>query len=279
MAGRIRVGTSGYAIADWRGTVYPRGLAQRRWLSYYARELGFDCVEINATYYRSLAAKSFAAMAEGTPADFCFSVKGNRAFTHDLFDPRLAGRPDEAAALAAARDFAGTLAPLREANKLAALLLQFPVFFTPGPASRNYLLRLRAALPGLRLVVEFRHSDWAKEEEFVFLRDHGLAYCAVDEPQLPRLLPLLPRVTAAPGYLRLHGRNPDWFNATLAHRYDYDYSAGELRELLPAVAALADAADEVFIFFNNCHLGRAAHNAHALQDLLGLARPPATLFS
>ena len=133
---KVRVGTSGYAIPDWRGTVYPLDLPQPRWLPYYSRELGFNCVEINATYYRPLAAKSFAAMAECTPADFCFSVKGNRAFTHDLFDHRLPKRPDEAGALAAARAFADTLAPLREANKLAALLLQFPVFFPPSPAAR-----------------------------------------------------------------------------------------------------------------------------------------------
>lgn len=278
MAGRICIGTSGYVFPDWRGTVYPRDLPQARWLAYYARELGFACVEINATYYRALTPRAYAGMVAATTRDFTFTVKGNRAFTHDPFDPRLAAGPDETAALTAARAFARTLAPLREAGKLSALLLQFPVYFTPSPGARAYLSRLREALAEDRLVIEFRHAGWGTDEAFAFLRAGGLAYCAVDEPPLPRLLPLLPRVTAAPGYLRLHGRNRNWFNAPREQRYHYDYRAEELRALLPAVTTLAAEADEVFVFFNNCHLGKAAHNAHALQDMLGQTRPAATIF-
>lgn len=42
----IRVGTSGYSFPDWVGTVYPRDLPQKAWLSYYAR--WFNAVEINS---------------------------------------------------------------------------------------------------------------------------------------------------------------------------------------------------------------------------------------
>ncbi|HNW92649.1 MAG TPA: DUF72 domain-containing protein [bacterium] len=278
MSGRIRIGTSGYSFPDWRGTVYPRGVPAARWLVYYAQDLGFDCVEINATYYRPLPARTYAGMATATPADFRFTIKGHRGFTHDPFDPRLAARPDTAAALAAAGAFAATLDPLRAAGKLAAVLLQFPVMVTPSPVLHDYLRRLREAFPDDRLVIEFRHRDWATAEQLAFLRAAGLAYCAVDEPPLPQLMPLQPVVTAAPGYLRLHGRNRNWFNAARELRYDYDYSPAELQALLPAVRTLADDSDEVFVFFNNCHLGKAARNARALQDLLGIVRPPATLF-
>ncbi len=275
---RIRIGTSGYAFPDWKGTVYPAKLPASRYLDYYARDLGFDCVEINATYYRPLHERDYAGMAAAVPADFRFAVKGNRVFTHDLFDPRLPQRPTPDEALRAARDFAQTLQPLREAGKLAAVLLQFPVMFTPRPGAFDWLLRLHEAFRGDRVVIEFRHGDWLTESTFAMLQQRDLGYCVVDEPQLPRLLPLMPRVTAAPAYMRLHGRNPQWFNAARELRYDYLYSAAELQSLQPAIEGLAAGADEVYVFFNNCHLGKAARNARDLQDLRGIVRPAATLF-
>jgi len=46
----VRVGCSGWNYADWRGTVYPKGVPPSRWLEHYATM--FDTVEINATFYR-----------------------------------------------------------------------------------------------------------------------------------------------------------------------------------------------------------------------------------
>src|SRR5262249_50435061 len=40
----LRVGTSGWQYADWRGRFYPAGLPQRLWLEEYART--FDTVEV-----------------------------------------------------------------------------------------------------------------------------------------------------------------------------------------------------------------------------------------
>jgi uncharacterized protein YecE (DUF72 family) len=45
----IRIGTSGFSFKDWKGTIYPENLSSQDTLIYYQRELGFDCVEINAT--------------------------------------------------------------------------------------------------------------------------------------------------------------------------------------------------------------------------------------
>ena len=47
---RFWVGTSGWSYRHWRGVFYPQGVAQRRWLEYYADR--FRTVEINATFYR-----------------------------------------------------------------------------------------------------------------------------------------------------------------------------------------------------------------------------------
>ena len=44
------VGTSGWQYRDWRGVLYPPGLAQSRWLEYYAGCYG--TVENNGAFYR-----------------------------------------------------------------------------------------------------------------------------------------------------------------------------------------------------------------------------------
>jgi uncharacterized protein YecE (DUF72 family) len=39
MAPPIRVGTSGWIYPHWRGRFYPKGLPEKRWLSYLAERL------------------------------------------------------------------------------------------------------------------------------------------------------------------------------------------------------------------------------------------------
>lgn len=58
----IKIGTSGFSFPDWRGTVYPKKLQPKDALAYYNNELGFDCVEINSTYYTLVSDKSFEGM-------------------------------------------------------------------------------------------------------------------------------------------------------------------------------------------------------------------------
>ena len=44
------IGTSGWQYRHWRETFYPRGVAQAKWLEYYAAR--FSTVESNAAFYR-----------------------------------------------------------------------------------------------------------------------------------------------------------------------------------------------------------------------------------
>lgn len=48
----IKLGTSGFSYPDWKGTVYPKKLKQAEMLEYYEQELGFNCCELNFSYYR-----------------------------------------------------------------------------------------------------------------------------------------------------------------------------------------------------------------------------------
>lgn len=88
--GRLFIGTSGYNYKHWPGVFYPPGLPQSRWLEFYCRH--FETVELNVTFYRLPARKTFEGWYKKTPADFVFAAKGSRFITHikrmrDCFQP------------------------------------------------------------------------------------------------------------------------------------------------------------------------------------------------
>lgn len=163
-----------------------------------------------------------------------------------------------------------SILPLKQKNKLGAVLLQFPVFFYPGNDAKDYILKCKEKFQDVPLVIEFRNGSWAKPETFEFLKNNNIAYCMVDEPKLPRLMPFINEVTSDIGYLRLHGRNKNWFNAPLNQRYDYLYSDKELEEFLPEIDKIVKHSKTAYLFLNNCHAGSAVKNARKLKEMLGI---------
>jgi len=267
----IRIGTSGFSFKDWVGTVYPDGFNLKDALVYYQDKLGFDCVEINSTYYTLIPDRVAAGWANKTAENFEFLVKAYRGVTHDPFDARLG--PEKPGVEKAYEDIERSvfsLQPLVKSKKLGAVLLQFPIFFVPGNESTDYMLECRKRFKGIPLVVEFRNKGWAKPETFEFLKKNGLGYCAVDEPKLPRLMPFVNEVTSDVGYLRFHGRNNNWFNAPMEVRYDYLYSEDELKEFVPEIKKMEKNSKNLYILFNNCHAGKAVKDAKKLKGMLGL---------
>lgn len=277
----IKIGTSGYSFPDWKGTVYPTKLQPKTYLSYYQQDLGFDCVEINSTYYSLVSPKMMEGMAKKTCGNFEFTVKSYRGFTHDPFDFRKGNdRPSFAAAFEDVEKFKFSIQPLKDSGKLGAVLLQFPPFFLPAPETRNYLLELKEKFAGIPLAIEFRNRAWAgpansqpaasEGSTFDFLRKNGLGYCIADEPPLPLLMPFVNEVTSDMAYLRLHGRNMNWFKVSAGERYNYLYSDDELATFIPEIEIMVRESKKVYIFFNNCHIGFAARNAQKMKELLGL---------
>ncbi len=83
----VLVGTSGWQYKDWRGGLYPAGVAQRRWLEHYATQ--YRTVENNGSFYRLPLRETFEGWRERTPDDFVMAVKASRYLTHvrKLRDP------------------------------------------------------------------------------------------------------------------------------------------------------------------------------------------------
>ena len=114
MAGRIRIGVSGWRYPPWRGNFYPAGLAQARELQFAAR--AFNSIELNGSFYSLQRPSSYACWARETPPGFVFAVKGGRYITHML---KLRN-----ARTALANFLASGLLELRD--KLGPILWQFP---------------------------------------------------------------------------------------------------------------------------------------------------------
>lgn len=257
----VLVGTCGFSYRDWVGPFYPAGTKSADMLEYYARR--FSAVEIDSTYYAIPKPQLFERMAARTRAAFTFTVKAPGSITHVPADAEPAKTEIGA--------FLECLQPLIESRKLGAVLAQFPHSFRPDADGRTRLEELRTWWPRLPIVCEFRHRDWQRDDVLVSLRELGMGWCNVDEPQFSSLMRPGAEVTSEIGYVRFHGRNYEkwWRQERASHeRYSYLYGEQELEAWIPRIADVAGQTEKTFVFFNNHHLGRAADNALQMRRLL-----------
>ena len=254
---RVLVGTSGYSYDDWVGPFYPQGTARQDFLSLYARE--FPVVELNFSYYQQPNRRTLDRMLAATTADFSFALKAHKSMTHEIGE---SWEKDIEA-------FRAGIQPLVDAGRLAAVLLQFPYSFAYTTESRSRLATLCGKLEGLPLAVEFRKSDWLREQVFEGLRQRGVSLVSVDEPSLPKLLPPTTETTGRLGYVRFHGRNKEaWWTGDNASRYDYLYNKDELEEWVQRIRLIMERVPVLLLFFNNHWRGNAAQNAREMRLLL-----------
>ena len=282
MTAKIRIGTCSWAdealVRHW----YPKGVrsAEER-LRYYAER--FSTVEVDSTYYRLPEPETTARWAERTPSGFAFHVKAFGMMTRhpvrlEQLPPDLRGlaevdergrveRPPRELRAEVFRRFREALEPLRATGKLGGILLQFPSYVVPKPASYAYLEWAREELAGHEVLVEFRHRDWLEDLErartLAFLEELGAAFVVTDSPntEAKNLVPTVVAVTSRISYVRLHGRNASTWNVrgrSAAERFDYLYGEDELREWVEPLRELAGRAEEVYAFFNNNGRSRAA---------------------
>jgi uncharacterized protein YecE (DUF72 family) len=261
----IEIGTSGFSFDDWKGVIYPQHLKKEDWLRYYEKELGFNTLEVNFTYYTLPSPRSLEGMSRKTSESFQFVVKAFKGMTHEIKDTITHTLLNNKQTF---DKFIYSLKPLIDAGKLGCVLAQFPFSFYPRAENLDYLRRFKELMGDIPLIIEFRNRHWRKEKTLQFLKEHLMGYCAVDEPRLPQLMPFYPEATSDIGYFRFHGRNTKWFNVPTSVRYDYLYSKEELEEFLPPIKMISSKTKIVFIFFNNCHAGSAAKNATMLIRML-----------
>ncbi len=260
---QIRVGPAGWSYADWSGYVYParrtKGFHEAAYLSEF-----FDTIEINTSFYQPLRpdhAALWVARVSANPA-FLFTAKLWQKFTHDP----CASAEDERAVRAG-------FDVLRQAEKLGAVLLQFPFSFHCTKETVGYLTAVLKRFADYPLVVELRHASWQTEETLALLREHNAGFCNIDQPIIGRSLEPSAASTSPVGYVRLHGRRYDtWFSdnpATPAHeRYNYLYSEEELEPWAARIRTVNQHARNTFVITNNHYQGKAVVNALQLISIL-----------
>ena len=260
---RILVGPAGWSYADWKGILYParreKGFHEATYLADF-----FDSIEINTSFYQPLKPDLAAQWLERIAANprFLFTAKLWKKFTHQ--DDRTA---EDVKIVRAGFDV------LRDADRLGAVLLQFPFSFhntAPNLARLNHLLDEFAVYP---LVVEVRHASWAKKEFYELLHQRGVGFCNIDQPVIGRSIQPSERVTSPIGYVRLHGRRYDtWFSDDPAsppsERYNYLYSEEELEPWVKRIEHVAESAKTTFVVTNNHFQAKGIVNALQLIHLL-----------
>lgn len=178
--------------------------------------------------------------------------------------------------------FLDALAPLIETSKLGALSFQFPPSYRNTEGHRDYLKLLPELFPDVPISVEFRRRDWLDAEHaddtLALLRDAGLSYTMVDEPQVGSgsVPPVYGVTNPKLAVVRFHGRNRvNWyhFGGSSRDRFDWDYSDAELAEWLPNLEQAQQAAERVHVFFNTNRADQGVRNAVRLMDQLKLKHP------
>jgi uncharacterized protein YecE (DUF72 family) len=116
--------------------------------------------------------------------------------------------------------------------------------------------------------VEFRNAQWSSQNVFRELSRRRVALCSTDMPDLPGLSPQMDIPTSSFAYVRLHGRNPLWWEGDATSRYAYLYSEKELESIAVRITNIASVCDKVFVYFNNHWKGNAVINALRLREML-----------
>ncbi len=280
MERRIRVGTSGWIYQHWRGRFYPKGLPEKRWLSYLAERL--PTVEVNGTFYSLTRPSACEAWRAAVPEDFVFAVKGSRYITH-MLKLRNFVKP-------LANFFASGV--LRLGKTLGPILWQLPPqlrfdrsraepFLAALPrdvrgaerSARRHDERTtgRAALTApdgrdrrLCHAIEVRHESWLSDEALETLSKHDVSLVAADTAGKHPFSLL--RTSRRIAYVRLHGAR---------RLYEGAYTGSELDEWAARCREWAAEGSDVFVYFDNDRDAQAAHDAIALQQRIDGGLAPA----
>jgi uncharacterized protein YecE (DUF72 family) len=239
---KIWIGTSGWTYDDWRGPFYPRDVAKRRWLDWYANQ--FATTEINGSFYRTPSLETVRRWRDETPDDFLFAWKASKFITHWK---RLGDDSPKSLKLMNTR--------LRAlGSKLGPVLFQLPAHFEADiERLESFLAMLRGRRH--RYVFEFRHESWYAAKVLALLHEHDVALCLSDHHQAPAPW----KATARHVYVRGHGPGGHYKN---------HYPETELKTWAESIRRWRRGGREVFVYFDNDQKSAAPKDAHRLRSLL-----------
>jgi uncharacterized protein YecE (DUF72 family) len=232
------IGCSGYYYSYWKNRFYPKGVAPKDWLSYYASV--FNTVELNGTFYKTPKLFALKRYAAATPKDFKFSVKMSKYITHfsRLKDCK--------------KDILDFQELIREGlgNKLQHYLFQLPPSYHYTEENLSKIISNISHKP--ENVIELRHESWWVPQVEKAFKKAKLTFCNVDFPGLKTYF----IHTTDHFYLRLHG-NPELFKSS--------YNEKVLKAFKKQFPAKCKTQS---IYFNNTYYEAGYENAQTLLQLI-----------
>jgi uncharacterized protein YecE (DUF72 family) len=168
---QIHVGCAKWERKDWVGKIYPKGTKDADFLNHYAKR--FNCIELNATFYRIPTVKQVEGWKAKVGPDFKFSPKFTDQITH--FKRLKDADAITSVFLEGINAFGENLGPV---------FLQTPPNY--APKNLDTLEAYIESLPDdLDLFVELRHPGWFNDKEisekvFDMLERHGAGAIITD---------------------------------------------------------------------------------------------------
>ena len=267
----LRFGPAGWMYKDWEGIVYPDAKPPRfdplRYIAGF-----FDTVEINSSFYGPPVARTAASWVKRVEEhrDFRFTAKLWKRFTHERDSAWTTKDVDQVRA---------GFDVMMDADRLGAVLLQFPWSFKRTDESREWLGDVVRTFNRYPLVVEVRHTSWLAPEFMASLAEEGVGFVNIDQPLYHNSIGPSAHVTSHVAYVRVHGRNyKDWFRdkAPVEQRYNYLYKAHELEPWVEHVnEIIADpTVSDAYVVTNNHYKGKAVANAAMLKSMVTGTKVP-----
>ncbi|HUI29257.1 MAG TPA: DUF72 domain-containing protein [Candidatus Acidoferrales bacterium] len=265
----IYAGTAGWSYPDWYGPFYPEKKEKAfSELKFYADF--FDCVEINSTFYRHFppsTAEKWLAEVKKNP-NFVFIVKLFQQFTHG-------SRQKDKEFLNNRSVVIEFLSPLVEQKKLAGILVQFSEYYRENEEAEEYVALIIDMFRDYTLFFELRHTSWYTARAKEFYKQNGVNVVAIDQPKLNGMIGFDADVLGKIGYVRMHGRNAETWqagrealragkrndNEDRNARYNYLYNISELDEIEEKLNKVKERCERMYLIMNNHPLGKAVVNA------------------
>jgi uncharacterized protein YecE (DUF72 family) len=266
--GEFLLGCSGWNYTDtsdkggWTGVFYPDKDTKR--LRFYSQF--FNTAEMDSIFYEKFYSKmtkgTFIGMVKATPENFQFSVKVPETITHRK---RLEVKKG---AITEFEIFLDKISPLKNSNKLGAILLQLPPSFTVNDFKNIEGFLDRLPTNGYDYSVEFRHPSWKTEGPWDMLKHYNIAAVMTDSPANENLefLSEVTVTTADHSFIRFHGRNIKGH-----YWYNYLYNKEELKPWVEKVGQIRKQTKVLRAYFNNHYGGKAVVNALQFKEMTGTA--------
>ena len=237
----IRIGTSGWQYASWRGPFFPPGLMVKHQLSYYTSQ--FETTELNGVFYRTPTERAVKSWRDHTGNDFVFAWKASRFITHWK---RLSDTSADSVELLEQR-----LSLL--GGKAGPVLFQLPPNMKADHERLTRFLKLLGRKR--RYTFEFRHPSWYTPQTIRLLGDRNIALCISDHHDAPSPW----ERTADFFYVRGHGPGG---------RYKNHYSPQTLHDWAADFLKWKRRGFDIYAYFDNDQKSAAPADALHLKRKL-----------